>query len=87
MSKGSLRKRFVVIGNGVTGYSATFTIKKYQKKAIAIFIIVSYEHYPLYSACSLANYLEGEGRRKANSWMSLSSYKHERIITKQEVKR
>jgi NADH oxidase (H2O2-forming) len=80
MSEGSLKERFVVIGNGVAGYSAASTIKRYKKEATVS--IVSHEPYPLYSACALGCYLAGEIKREVIFLESFSSYECAGIKTR-----
>lgn len=84
MCEENLKSRFVVIGNGVAGYTAAFTIKSYHKEAIVT--MVSDEPYPLYSACALPGYLGGKTTREAVFLEQLSSYKRAGIITRFEEK-
>jgi NADH oxidase (H2O2-forming) len=51
-------KRFVVVGNGIAGISAAYTIRRYNKEAEIT--IISEEPHPTYSPCLLPYYLSGE---------------------------
>lgn len=55
--------RFVIIGNGIAGSTAAYTIRRLNKAAKIT--IISGESYPLYSACVLAHYISGEIKRES----------------------
>jgi len=71
-------EKFVVIGNGVAGYTAAYTIKQHRNEAQIT--MISKEPYPLYSACGLANYLAGEIPRETLFLEDLSCYEHLGIL-------
>jgi NADH oxidase (H2O2-forming) len=67
----------VVIGNGIAGVSAAFTIRKCKENAKVT--IISREPTPAYSACALANYLSGERERDRVFIKSIGDYLKEKI--------
>ena len=67
----------LIIGNGIAGISAAYTIRKFNKEA-AIRIITK-EPHPAYSACLLADYLSGELRRDRVFIREPSDYLRENI--------
>jgi NADH oxidase (H2O2-forming) len=60
--KDEKRKRFVIVGNGIAGISAAYTIRSLNKEAEIT--IISEEPHPTYSPCMLPNYLSGEISRE-----------------------
>jgi NADH oxidase (H2O2-forming) len=55
-------QKIIVIGNGIAGNSAALTLK--QLDPTCEVIILSEEHFPLYSACVLPHYLSGKLERQ-----------------------
>jgi NADH oxidase (H2O2-forming) len=53
--------RFVILGNGIAGISAAYTIRKLNRESNVS--IVSEEPHPAYSACLLSDYISGELKR------------------------
>ena len=85
IGKDEKRKRFVVVGNGIAGISAAYTIRRYNKEAKII--IISEEPHPTYSPCMLPNYLSGEISRERVFIRELSDYSKDNIqlITSEKV--
>jgi NAD(P)H-nitrite reductase large subunit len=77
IGKDEKRKRFVVVGNGIAGISAAYTIRRYNKEAKVI--IISEEPHPTYSPCMLPNYLSGEISRERIFIRELSDYSKDNI--------
>jgi NAD(P)H-nitrite reductase large subunit len=50
--------QFLVIGNGIAGISAAYTIRRLDKEASIT--IITKDPHPAYSACVLPNYISGE---------------------------
>lgn len=75
--KSKKRERFVVVGNGIAGVSAAFTIRKYNKEAKIT--IVSKERHPTYSPCLFPYYLSGEISRERVFIMELSDYSKDHL--------
>lgn len=69
--------RYVIIGNGIAGNSAAFTIRALDNKAEIT--IISGERHPLYSACVLAHYVSGEIERKEIFLRDFPDYSREEI--------
>ncbi|MFC2013969.1 NAD(P)/FAD-dependent oxidoreductase [Chloroflexota bacterium] len=71
--------RVVVIGNGVAGNTAGFTIRHLDNQADIT--IVSEETYPEYSPCALPYYIAGELKRQRLFLRTRKDYSRERIRT------
>jgi len=69
----------VVIGNGIAGISAAFTVRKLKQNAKVT--IISKEPTPAYSACILANYISGEMERDRIFIKSMGDYLKENVVT------
>jgi NADH oxidase (H2O2-forming) len=70
-------EQFVVVGNGIAGISAAYTIRRYNKEAKIT--IISEESHPTYSSCMLFNYLSGEISRERVFVRELSDYSKDNI--------
>ncbi len=71
--------KVIIIGNGVTGNTASSTIRRLDSQAGIT--IISEETYPEYSACALPHYIAGELRRQKLFLRAKKDYSRERIKT------
>jgi NADH oxidase (H2O2-forming) len=71
------QKRFVIVGNGIAGMSAAYTIRRLHKEAQIK--MISEEPNPTYSPCMLPNYLSGEISRERVFVREFPDYSRENI--------
>jgi NADH oxidase (H2O2-forming) len=66
--------RVVVIGNGISGFSAASTLRRLDDRCEVI--LIASEAHPLYSACVLPDYISGQISRKQVFVRSRSDYEN-----------
>ena len=69
--------QFLIVGNGIAGVSAAYTIRRINHKAGIT--IISKEPHPAYSACVLPDYLSGELIRERVFIKKFQDYLHQNI--------
>jgi len=70
--------QFLILGNGIAGITAAYTIRSYNKNADIT--IVSQEPYPAYSACVLSDYLCDEISRERIFVREFKDYMRQNIL-------
>jgi len=77
--------QFVILGNGIAGVSAAYSIRRFNQEAPIM--IISREPHPAYSACVLPDYVSGEIGRKSVFIKNFADYSRSniRLVTSQSA--
>jgi NADH oxidase (H2O2-forming) len=75
----SLKRRVVIIGNGIAGNSAASAIRQFDKDVNIT--MISNESSPLYSPCAFYKYLSGEMGKQKLFLKTFDDYQKDRIET------